>query len=46
VVARLVDRGNAAATTVDFGAMEIYGGSCVVTDPYRVAAALRTAHYE
>ena len=41
VLARVVDRGDPANRTADFGAMELYAASVVASDPFRVAEALR-----
>ncbi len=40
-VVRIVDRGDPANRTSDFGAMELYAASVVASDPFRVADALR-----
>jgi hypothetical protein len=40
VMARLVDRGNAAASTTDIASMELYGASIVSTDPCTVARSV------
>ncbi len=42
VVVRMVDRGDPMNRTADFGAMELYASSVVSSDPFRVAATLRT----
>jgi len=40
-VVHVVDRGDPANRTSDFGAMELYAASVVASDPFRVAEALR-----
>lgn len=42
IVVRMVDRGDPMNRTADFGAMELYASSVVSSDPFRVAATLRT----
>lgn len=42
VIVRLVDRGDPASRNSDFGAMELFGGSIVASDPFELIAALRT----
>jgi galactose-1-phosphate uridylyltransferase len=39
---RLIDRGNLSSNRSDIGGMEMYAQSVVTTDPYQVAAVLRT----
>lgn len=39
VLARIVDRGNLATRTADFGAMELYASSVVASDPFHVMEA-------
>ncbi|KJS10415.1 MAG: hypothetical protein VR67_19215 [Peptococcaceae bacterium BRH_c8a] len=41
LIARVVDRGDAAGRTADFGGMELYAASVVSTDPFQVAHHLR-----
>ncbi len=43
VIARIVDRGDVTNRVADFGAMELYASSVVSSDPFAVAACLRTA---
>jgi hypothetical protein len=43
VIVRIVDRGDLASRTADFGAMELYAASVVASDPFRLAEALSTA---
>ena len=40
--ARLVDRGDPGNRTCDIGSMELYAASVIASDPFVVAAALRT----
>jgi hypothetical protein len=40
IVVRMVDRGDPANRTADFGAMELYAASVVSSDPFQVARAL------
>ncbi|HTE85282.1 MAG TPA: hypothetical protein VK821_11160 [Dehalococcoidia bacterium] len=40
VIVRIVDRGDLASRTADFGAMELYAASVVSSDPFRLAATL------
>jgi hypothetical protein len=41
IIVRIVDRGDPATRTADFGAMELYAASVVSSDPLRLAAILR-----
>ncbi|MBC8078175.1 MAG: hypothetical protein H7Y32_19005, partial [Chloroflexales bacterium] len=41
--ARIVDRGDPAARSVDVGYMELFGAGVVAADPFALAAALRDA---
>jgi hypothetical protein len=41
---RIVDRGGLENSTSDVGAMEFFAQSVIVTDPFRIADALRAAH--
>jgi hypothetical protein len=43
VVVRIVDRGDPASRTADFGAMELYAASVVSSDPFVLAQQLREA---
>lgn len=40
VIVRIVDRGDLASRTADFGAMELYASSVVSSDPFMLAQAL------
>jgi hypothetical protein len=40
VVVRIVNRGDLASRTADFGAMELYAASVVSSDPFKLAEAL------
>ena len=41
VIVRVVDRGDPSNRTSDFGAMDLYGSSTIVSDPFQVVASLR-----
>jgi hypothetical protein len=41
ILAHLVDRGDLASSTCDFGAVELYAASVVSADPFAVAKAMR-----
>ena len=41
IIARLMDRGDPLATSNDWGAIELLGTGCVVSDPFEVARRLR-----
>jgi hypothetical protein len=43
VIVRVVDRGDPSSRTSDFGAMDLYGSSTIVSDPFQVVAALRSS---
>jgi len=43
VFARVVDRGDPMNRTSDIGAIDMYGSSSIVSDPFQVAVALRQA---
>lgn len=48
ICVRIVDRGDPMTRAVNFGAMELFAGSVVSTDPFAVAAAARlsqTVHF-
>jgi len=40
VIARMVDRGDPADTSSDIGAMELYGGNVITSDPYETVRAI------
>ncbi len=42
-IVRIVDRGDPNSRTSDIGALELYAGSAVSSDPFAVASALRMA---
>jgi hypothetical protein len=42
VIIRVVDRGDLASRTADFGAMELYAASVVSSDPFKVAESLKS----
>src|SRR5262249_28007380 len=41
IIARLMDRGDPLATSSDWGAIELLGTGCIVSDPFEVARRLR-----